>query len=163
MSQTGQLIAIEYRAAIGELADLCSQSSERDWNAMSAAEGWPVGTVIHHLAVSNRVICDWIRVLASGEDIATSSQEVDRINAAHQTEHAHCDRLETLRLLQAEQEAGVRLLTSLTDEELAREGLFKVPDQKRTTEQMARALVGHIRSHLRNVQAVLPDPLRTSA
>jgi hypothetical protein len=110
--------------------DLCGRASNRGWQTTCAAEGWPVGTVIHHLAAGNQVICDWIRVLARGQDIATSGEEVDRMNAAHATDYAYSDRLETMRLLEAEREAGIRLLNSLTDAELAREGLFKVPDQR---------------------------------
>jgi len=153
MGQTVQLIRIDYEAAIDDVLDFCGRASDRDWQTTCAAEGWPVGTVIHHVAAANQVICDWIRALAGGEDIATSGQEVDRMNAAHATNYAHCDRLETMRLIEAEREAGVRLLNSLTNADLAREGLFKVPDQRRTTEQMARAMVSHVRTHLRNIQS----------
>jgi hypothetical protein len=163
MSQTGQLIRIEYEAAIDDVLDLCGQVSEHDWQVPSTAEGWPIGTVIHHVAVGNQLICDWIRILARGEDIAISGEEVDRMNAAHATDYARCDRLETMRLVEAEREAGVRLLTSLTDAELAREGLFRVPDQRRTAEQMARVLVSHVRSHLRNIQSLLQNPIGESA
>ena len=83
------------------------------------------------------------------------------MNAAHATNYAHWDRLETMRLIEAEREAGVHLLNSLTDAELAREGLFKVPDQRRTTEQMARAMVSHVRTHLRNIQSALPNDSAT--
>jgi len=161
MGQTVQLIRIDYEAAIDDVLDLCGRASDRDWQTTCAAEGWPVGTVIHHVAAANQVICDWIRALAGGQDIATSGQEVDRMNAAHATNYAHCDRLETMRLIEAEREAGVRLLNSLTDAELAREGLFKVPDQRRTTEQMARAMVSHVRTHLRNIQSALPNDSAT--
>jgi uncharacterized damage-inducible protein DinB len=163
MSQTGQLIRTEYEAVIGDVLDLCGRVPERDWQATSGAEGWAVGTVIHHIAAGNQLICDWIRVLARGEDIAISGEEVDRINAVHATDYAQSDRLETMRLLAAEREAGVRLLISLTEGELEREGLFRVPDQRRTTEQMARVLVSHIRSHVRNIESFLESAHSESA
>ena len=52
MPKSGAELSQEFSTAAAAFADLVRGLSDEQWNAVSAAEEWSVGTVAHHVAQS---------------------------------------------------------------------------------------------------------------
>ncbi len=159
--------AEELAAAFVEAIDSVIKTVEaltgEQWRLKTAAEGWSVCVVAHHIAVTSGIM--GLEGILSGNPtlIIEDISNIDERNAQHAQEFADCTKDETLELLRHISSRVEQLVAGLTDDQLkarkvARsEGLARVPV---TDEQwIAIMMLTHIASHHDSiVQPVSQNP-----
>ena len=121
--------------------------TDEQWRLKTAEEGWTVGVVAHHLAVSTGL--DQIEWGLSGHStpLFTDMNEADAANARHARDFADCTKEETLELLKDVASRIKAVFGALTDEQLQSTGLA-VGGGPTTVEQLLLIIFPlHIESH----------------
>ena len=147
----GEVIARDMERAMDELLKLCRECTAKEWQTSTEGEGWPIGTVAHHVGVGARHIVEMVRRMAGGGVAGESMDEYHALNASH-AEKAY-GRKETLVLLdQVRREVGL-FLRSLTDRELDTVGWSVGRRVQRTAGEQAQILVSHVDSHIESIRS----------
>ena len=64
-------LAVELERANDEVAAFALACSPEQWRAVVRGEQWPVGVVVHHVAVGHDLMRRWLGRVAAGDDITT--------------------------------------------------------------------------------------------
>ena len=131
--------------------------TDEQWGRPTAAEGWPVGVVVHHISEVQRFFAGVLGALAAGDvpPATLSSAFVEENNARHARDFASVGKEETLALLQTTGPGLVGLLRGLTDEEFDRTAV-EFDGQPLSVAQVAEfALAAHLDEHLASIRATL--------
>ncbi len=75
-------MAGDFDAANDEAIAFVESCTEGHWTAMVSGEDWPVGVVVHHIAVGHLQMIDWLGRARCGDAITKSAAEIDSDNAA---------------------------------------------------------------------------------
>jgi uncharacterized protein (TIGR03083 family) len=128
--------------------------SEEQWRRPTAAEGWPVGVVAHHVAEVQRFFAG-VLAGAGGEPEALTSAFVEENNARHAREAAGVGKDETLALLRAAGAEAARALRGLDDDRLGA-AVLTFDGRPLTAAQAAEhGMIGHFEDHLASIRATL--------
>ena len=150
-TQQGEVIATDMERAMDELLQLCRDCTDREWQTSTAEEGWPIGTVAHHVGVGGRYIIEMVRRVARGGAAGESMDGYHALNASH-AEQAY-GREETLAFLeQVRREAGL-FIRSMTDQELGTVGWSVGRRVQRTAGEQAQNLSSHAQSHIESIRS----------
>ncbi len=85
-----------------EALGLLSGCTEEQWRRTTPAEGWTVAATAHHLATVQRAFVGIVEKRGGETDSPTiSMEEIHRSNAAHASEFAEANRIETLDILRS--------------------------------------------------------------
>jgi uncharacterized protein (TIGR03083 family) len=145
MSQRARTLAERFEQANRELIETVERLSEDQWKTKTAAEGWSVGVVAHHVAAGHAGIAGLVQQIASGEPVPPMSMEMfDKANAEHAIQHANTTRPETLALLRQNGAAAAATVRGLGDAELGRVGGSMGMSAARIID---RVLIGHVHDH----------------
>ncbi|MGE0542013.1 MAG: maleylpyruvate isomerase N-terminal domain-containing protein [Dehalococcoidia bacterium] len=99
-------MAERFAHAHGELTSIAERCSGAEWQARCAAEGWPVGTVVYHVAIDYPALLDVLQAIATGvPPPSVTREQLDQRNAQHAQRCAGLSRQEILVRLQRNGEA----------------------------------------------------------
>ena len=126
---TAEIIA-EFDQAYREFRELIAPATAEQWRMaginnpevqFGEDERRPVGTIVHHVAVSYRNLPDRARAWMRGEDQAMPSAET---NARHAAEHPDPEQQETVRLLDEHARELHEFIAGLSEEDLQATGTW---------------------------------------
>lgn len=152
----GEVIAGDMERAMEELLQFCRDCTEKEWQTSTQEEGWPIGTVAHHVGVGAGYIIEMVRRMARGGVAGESMDEFHAINAGH-AERAY-DREDTVAFLeQVRRETGL-FLRSMSDRDLETVGWSVGRRVQRSAGEQAQILVSHVNSHLESLRSTRARP-----
>lgn len=151
----GEDIARAFEQAKDQFAQTISGLSDAQWRKTCADNGWPVGVAAHHVAESVGGITMWVQSVANGSKEAPfSPQQLDEGNAEHARRAANVTKQETLALLDQNAANAVKMLRSLSDQQLAQTQFVQFAGAELPASQIAQAvLIGHFQMHGAGIQA----------
>jgi hypothetical protein len=156
VTEGAQEIAREVDAANDEVISFVESCTDGQWTTMVRGEEWPVGVVIHHIAVGHMLMLDWIDRARRGEDITTTAAEIDADNARHARRFAGVARADTVEELRRHGAALARCIGGLCADELAVSVSFGPGDGMAVTAgELAPVAVRHCRTHLAAARGAL--------
>jgi len=134
-------------------AEACS---DEEWGTVVPGENWPVGVVLHHVALGHGLTAGWVDCALAGTAIEGSAEEIDTANARHAEEFAGVGVAETVDLLRANGAAAVAKLRSLDATDLALTTSFgPAGGQPLSIDQYCNAAVRHPEVHLGHAKAAV--------
>lgn len=135
-----------------EFIEFVETIPESRWNRVVPGFEWPVNVAVHHIADNWGTAIRSIQSIANGEPLPPMSREIiDHMNAEHAERFANVSKEETLEALRESAEAAAKVISSLTEEQLARESnpLPALGGRGATPRQFIQVLlIGHPREHL---------------
>jgi hypothetical protein len=99
MSERAQALAEQFEQANHEAIATVEGCSDEQWRRHVESENRSVGVVMHHVAIAQPVIAEWVTAAARGQDVGIEKGRIDQVNAQHAREQANCPKAETLDLL----------------------------------------------------------------
>jgi len=118
MSQRSEALAVRLEEGAAALAAYADTLSDAAWQMRLPKDGRKVGVVIHHVASVYPVEIHLAEVLAKGQPVTATWEDVHAMNAAHAKEHDAADKQTTLALLAANSAAAAAAIRALSDAEL---------------------------------------------
>lgn len=157
MSERAQTLANLFTAELEGLIALAEGCTPEQWQQTTPAEGWPVGVVAHHVAVSFPVITKWMQKVSAGRPVSLPRSAIDEANAQHAQEAPNYPQAETIALLRTNGAAILAAILALSDDEL-KQGATMAPaeGQTLTADQVIRhILIRHVLDHKEHIQQAL--------
>jgi hypothetical protein len=158
-SKRARALADRLAAANEDLVSLVEQLTERQWRAVTSAEGWPVGVVADHVAQAYPSLLNTLSAVIDGAHITATRAQVDQANAQHAAAFGDRDRVATLVALRRDGAALVDFIASLTDIQLATRG--RVPllreEPASVDEVLERLVLPHTEVHLQHIRQTIAD------
>ena len=156
MATQAETLAAKVTTANAALIAAVEGCSDEDWRRQSASEGWSVGVLAHHVAVSYGPIAGVAQAVSAGGEPALPTQDaLNALNARHAVEAIDVGQAETVELLRRNGAAASALVGELRDAQLA----LTFPGfggQEWTVAQFIEAaVVGHPQQHLASIRAAL--------
>jgi hypothetical protein len=150
MSRRAQELAEEFERMNAMFAEEIARLAPAQWQAFSPEEGRTVAALTHHVAWAYSFEVDAFRTMAEGRPFAPVPEEaLDETNARLGQSVAACDHAETVALLRTNAGAAATWIRSLTDEQLARTGIYIAGEQPETIDALiTQVLIGHPGMHL---------------
>ncbi|HLZ68683.1 MAG TPA: maleylpyruvate isomerase N-terminal domain-containing protein [Dehalococcoidia bacterium] len=127
------------------------------WDALCAAEGWPVAVVACHVAEGHRFIAGAIRRAAGLCEIdPLGGEDIHTINARHAREHFAVAKDEVLRASHENTAYLAGIIRALTPEQLERTRELAPGRPRLSVRQIVElAACGHIENHMQSVRAAV--------
>jgi hypothetical protein len=142
-------IAGDFEEENEDVIVFAGRCTDGQWSAMVAGEDWPVGVVLHHIAIGHQQMLGWLDLARRGEEIAKTAAEIDADNARHAHDFAGVTRSETVEGLRRHGDALALFIRSLDAEELATSVAFGPAEgMEVTTQALAAVSARHCRTHL---------------
>jgi hypothetical protein len=155
-SERATALADDFAAANADATAFVRRCTDTQWKTVVPGEGWPVGVVLHHIAVGHGQGVRWLSAMRSGEGVTDTAEGIDRENAAHAARMAAVGREETIALLEQNGADLRAALRSLSDEELDRSAPFgPAGGRALPTEALAAVAARHTREHLAHARDAL--------
>ena len=157
MSQRARDLAERFEQASESFAVAMGALSDAEWRTLCPGEARTVAALAHHVAFGYVVEIAAFRAMALGQPVEGWTREgLDRVNAELGQEYAECDQAETIARLRREAAAAVAFVRGLTDEQLARSGVYLQGVPAMTVDRwIERVLTGHPAAHLSSIRAAL--------
>jgi hypothetical protein len=153
-----QALAQQFEQANQEVITVVERCGVERWQAICAAEEWPVAVVAHHIASVTEVVTGWVQALAGGQGApSVTMAEIDEMNRQHAEQYAGCTRAEALELLVHSGSAASAVVRALDDAALERSAPFPLfGGQVLSVEQLITLiLISHPRGHLESIRATV--------
>ena len=152
MSQAEE-IAKTFEAVNAQAIAAVEACTDADWAKTTAAEGWTVAALAHHVAAGHEGIANFVQAIATGQQLPPGSPaDFDAANAQHASEFKSANKAETLQILREGGAKAAAAVRALSDEQLTRAG--NAFGQEMTAAQAAQGiLIGHIQGHLESLKA----------
>lgn len=156
MSAPAESFAADLEEANAEAIAFVESCTEGHWATKVAGEDWPVGVVLHHIAMGHLQMVDWLGRARHHEEITKTAAEIDEDNAGHARTAADATRAETVEELRRNGVALVTLIRGLGAEDLAIGVPFGPGDGMiLTVGQLAAVSARHCRTHLADARGAL--------
>jgi len=159
MSEAATQLADQLDAVTRDFIGVVQACTPEQWARTTGSEGWSVGVVAHHAAVSYPAFGQLVQALAAGvQDIPpVSAEQLHEGNARHAREFAHAGKPETLDLLRNGGNTLVQTIRDLSDEQLGITTGILFGGEMSLTQIIERIVIGHPASHLASIRATLTD------
>ena len=158
MSEDAQRLAADLAAANDEVIAFVETCNDEQWTTMVEGENWPVGVVMHHIAMGHRQMIDWLGHARRGDPITITASEIDADNARHARAFAGVGRADTVGELRRHGALLAHFIRGLTADELDTSVPFGPADGRAfTTRQLVSAAAGHCRTHLADARGALEE------
>ncbi len=155
MNARAERAANEIRSVLDALDATLAEVGDDEWALPCAAEGWTLGTVVHHIARALARQRSW---LENDRPHDFSWDDTNELNAKFAAHPLVGSRSDVLALLQAERRALLDRVASLDDGALDRI-VFRFDGKDRSAERVMRGItVRHIEEHHASVRAALEAP-----
>jgi mycothiol maleylpyruvate isomerase-like protein len=150
-------LAKQFEAKVQEATELIEKLSDADWKKVTTAEKWPVGVVVHHVAMGHEGISRIVKTVAAGQPMPNFTLDMlHQMNAQHATEHAACTKGETLSLHTKNAAAAATLVRGLSDAELTKSGKALADLPAMSVENIVSGiLISHIDEHVGSIRKTL--------
>jgi hypothetical protein len=155
MGARGEQLAAQLEQANNDVIATIEGLSDEQWKAVTEEEGWSVGVLAHHIAVSHEGVGNLVQALANGAPVPPITMDVINAgNAQHAQQYANVSKEETLEVLRNGGARAVGMLRSLSDEQFDRSGqlLGGTVTCQQITENI---LINHPRSHLQSIKKAI--------
>jgi len=136
---------------VTELEKLVNGLSDEQLSRPEASEKWSILEVIHHLADSELVWAYRLRMVLAEKQPQITGYDQDRW--ASQLKYREAKLEEVMELLGILRKANLRLINSLSEEELQRAGTHSERGEE-TVEHMIRLYAGHDLVHLNQIARI---------
>lgn len=155
----GAHLAAQLEAVNDQVIATVMACTDEQWRRPTAAEGWPVGVVAHHIASVQQAFARVVGPLAAGETrpATMSSAAVERNNARHAGDHAAAGKTETLDLLRTTGPELARLIRGLDDGRVDDVAMVFDGNEMTVAQVVESALVAHFGQHLESIRATVVD------
>jgi uncharacterized damage-inducible protein DinB len=145
-------LAEQFQHANSEFLDLVEGLSDEQWRSPTAGEGWAIGTVAHHVALSHASIARVVQLVATGQPLPPLTMDrINEGNAQHAAQNPNPDRQETLELARSGGATATDVVRGLSDAQLAQTGHLLGRDWT-AGEFAAAVLIGHVRGHTDSIK-----------
>lgn len=157
MSERAETLANLFSAELEGLLTLAEGCTPAQWQQTTPDEGWPVGVVAHHVAVSFPVITKWIQKVAAGRPVSLPRSAIDEANAHHAQEAPNYSQTETIALLRSNGAAILVAIRALSADELQQSATMAPAEGRAlTADQVIRhILIHHVQEHKGHIQQAL--------
>ena len=158
MGTIGESLATKFEVTNQEIIKTVESASDDQWGRVTAAEGWPAGVALHHIAESYGGLTFMVQAIATGAEMPAFTPEMlNQGNAEHAVRAATATKAETVQLLQNSGKAAAEMLRSLSDEQFAKSASMPLlGGAEMSAHQLAEGvLVGHGAGHLQGVKAAI--------
>jgi predicted lipoprotein len=149
----GEKLATKFEEANDKVIATVEGASNEQWK-LKAAEGWPSGVTLHHIAESYAGLTQMVKAVAEGTELPHLTKEMlDQGNAEHATRAADATQAETAQILRESGKEASAMLRSLSDAEFSRRAAMPLGGAEMSAQEIAEAvLLGHGLGHLKGVQ-----------
>ena len=155
MSERAQDLAARFVQAMADFKAFVEEIPKEQWGKpVSAGDPRTVGVVARHIAWA--YVFEWghFRAITEGHPLPPVP-EFESINAEHAQEWSSISKDDVLLEL-GSAEAVAAQIRGLSDEQLAREGLYSAGRPIRTIDELIdRVLIGHIGGHMAEMRAAI--------
>jgi uncharacterized protein (TIGR03083 family) len=157
MSKSSAELAQEFNARATEFAELVRGLNDEQWQAVTEAEGWSVGTAVHHVGQSLESTFGLTGLIISDNVPSISMDDIHASNAAHAAEYAHPDKAETLAMIEQSTGTVTEAIAALSDEELDSAAVVAAfgSDPLPVRNWIEMVVIGHIGMHTPSIEAVV--------
>jgi uncharacterized damage-inducible protein DinB len=156
MSTRATDLAAKLDEANATVIEAVENSSDADWQRVTASGGWTVGVAARHIAISHLPIMGLVELVGTGGEVPPVTMEMFHAsNAQHAQEHASCTREEVLEILRRDGKAASEKLRGLSDEQLDRTAsmAFAGGAEMSAGQLVEMVLIGHPAEHLESIKA----------
>jgi hypothetical protein len=155
MSARARELADRFQQVSEAFADEVARLSPLQWRAFSPEEGRTVAALAHHVAWAYEAEIEAFRAMAEGRAVPSWTEEsLDQANVEAGQAFAACDQVETIELLRANATLAAAVVRELTDEQLARTGVYiEGEPAERVEVWIEDVLIGHPGMHLPAIRA----------
>jgi hypothetical protein len=119
MVNKSNVLAERLEQGAAALLALAGTLSDAEWQTRMPHDGRKIGVIVHHVASVYPVEIHLAQVLAGGEPVGATWDDVHKMNAGHAAEHDGVTREETLELLRKNSAVAAAAIRALNDEQLA--------------------------------------------
>jgi len=156
MGTRAEQFAAQFEATNDALIDAVQGCAEADWQKRRTSEGWPIGVLAHHVAISYAPIAGAVKTVAEGGTLPQLSQhDQAATNAHHAEEHAHITQQETLDALRSTSADVAAFVRGLEDEQFTRTITAFGGREMSVAQLVEHVVIGHPKQHLASIQAAL--------
>jgi hypothetical protein len=157
MGAKAEGLAKQFEAKVQDATAVIEKLSDADWKRITAAEKWPVGVVVHHVAMGHEGISRIVTTVAAGQPMPHFTLDMlHDMNAKHAKDHASCTKAETLALHKKNAAAAAAAVRGLTDAELAKTGKVLADTPAMSVEAIVNGiLINHIDEHVASIRKTL--------
>jgi hypothetical protein len=150
-------LAEQFEQAIEQATAVLYRLNREQWTLDCPDEQRTVAAVARHIAVAIPFEMRAFGALARGDAFEPVRWEwLHEVNAEDGAANATADVADTLILLRRNASVAARAVRAMTDEQLARTGVYVVGMPQMTVAALLeRILVGHVTGHLASIQAAL--------
>ena len=157
MSKRSEALAVRLEAGAAALAAFANTLSDAAWQTRLPKDGRKVGVVIHHVASVYPVEIHLAQLLAKGQPVPATWDDVHAMNAGHAKDHDGAGKQETLDLLATNSAAAAAAIRALSDTELDNAATVGLNSEAPLTCQflLEDHAVRHSYHHLARIKAAL--------
>jgi hypothetical protein len=148
--------AKELENEVQETIATLEELGDGDWTMVTEGEKWSVGVTAHHVAGSLEPVSNLVKAVVAGQALELTNEMLDEMNAKHAREHAKCTKKETIELFKKGAAIAVAVIRGLSDDQLAKSGIFLAGVPPMTAEQLiTMGLLGHIAEHFGSIRKTI--------
>jgi hypothetical protein len=152
VSERGERAAGELRGRLDLLDQTLASVGDAEWTLLCAAEGWPLGTVVHHIARGLRRQRSWLEGDVPHD---FSWEDTADLNATLAALPIVAQRPAVLALLRDERDAMLGFLEAADDAALDRI-VFRFEGKERSADRVVRGIAArHIDEHHASIRGAL--------
>jgi DinB superfamily len=156
MAGRSEALAKQFEAKAQEATALFEKLSDADWKKVTAAEKWPVGVTVHHIASSHAGLSGVVKMLGDGKGPSIQMDMIHAGNAKHAQEFADCTKADTIALHKKNAAAAAAIVRGLSDAQLDNKGVVLQGMPPMSASDLAGGLLcGHIDEHLNSIRATV--------
>ncbi len=157
MSKRTNALADRLEQGARALANFASKLTDAEWQTRVPKDGRKVGVIVHHVATVYPLEIQLAHVIAEGNPVGVTWDDVHKMNAGHAKENDTVTKEETLDLLRRNSAAAAAAVRDLSDEELDQAAPVSLnSDAPLTCQFMLEAhAVGHSYHHLARLREAL--------
>jgi len=146
-----------FEARAREFADLVRGLDEQQWLLVTEAEGWPVGTTAHHVAVAFESLWGLTEALLADNVPSFTMDDINAANAQHAAEYPNPDKAETLAMLENGARDLAAKIAALSDEQLDHKAVVPLfgPDPITVRTWIENVIIGHFNAHQPSIEATI--------
>ena len=154
MGAKTEALAKQFETKAQDATAAIEKLSDQDWKKVTAAEKWPVGVVVHHVAEGHAGIANIVKAVAAAQSLPNFTMGMlDEMNAKHAKDFASCTKAETLALHKKNAAAAAAVVRGLNDDQLGKSGTVLAGNPPMTAEQVITGiLINHIDDHFGSIR-----------
>jgi hypothetical protein len=150
-------LAGQFAATHSDVITLISQATETELATLTREEGWPVLVVGHHLAFWYPQQGQWLREVAAGQAVSTTTAHLDEANAQMVAQVSSLTRAKVLAELYTNGSALEAIIRHLTAQELVTAAPVGLAGGRPMTvaDMVQHIVLAHLAEHVPHMRAAI--------